>query len=413
MMDNLLPRPHIPSSLVLFGLFFNALLAFVNAHGVQVATVHVMAMEALTMLGIMVAVRPVWERDMAPWGWFAFAFLILFLWGVLFNAFLGQNVNPKPLRDILLISLFAMLGMAYHKQSGNIIALFRVAAILVLVFVLIENYATEFYASTLNPAQYYANTRGIEDTSLFGKLDTGLFVNTQMIEGRFSLGFITNHRLGSLFLEQTSLANFAIMLVMFSTLFWKKFSRADKVIFSLSALLSVMGSDSRMAFGLCLLFAGGYFLFPLVPRKLNLLAMPALLILSWILFYDPTMMSLEDTLKGRFAWSLTQLSNVDLIGALGGHPEKMYRSMDSGYAYMLYGQTVFGLIIFWLFTSLIVPQTTSNGKRLANALAIFLAINLMTGPTVLSIKAAALLWFMVGYVIRDIRHAPNTEESPA
>lgn len=390
--------------LVVFGLFFNAMLAFVNAHGIGINTMIVMAMEGLTLAGIAAAVAPVYRREMRPWLVFSYLYMIIFLWLLMFNWFLGQDISPKPLRDILLISAFGMLGMAYADKGGNIFRLVCGISIAVVVVMLVENYWTDLYSSMLNIAQYYINTRGYEERNIAGMDDFNLFYNTALIEGRFTLGFLTTHRLSSLFLEQTSLGNFSIMLSMFCGVFWDKMSVRQRVILVGSVILTLMGTDSRLALGFALivLFSNAYI--HRLPPRLNLLVMPILLFVSYLLFYDPTIRTIPgDDLRGRFSWSLAQLSWVDVQGFFGGKPWLIGESMDAGYCYMIYSQTFFGLVGLWLFSSLILPPTTVEARRMRYYLSLFMALNLMVGSTLFSIKCAALLWFMVGYVYAGAR----------
>lgn len=401
-MAGILSSPKSMGFLVIFGLFFNALLAFLNAHGMYVSTGHVMAMEMLTLAGIAMIAYPMRERAMLPWVFFSAAFVLIFLWVVMFNAFLGQSVSPKPIRDILIISAFGILGMCFQKKGGDIVGLIRIIAIAVVAVMLFENYIPEVYGRFFDAAAYYANTRGIEDTTLFGSQQTGLFVNTQLIEGRFSLGFLTSHRLGSLFLEQTTLGNFAIVMAIAASIFWNDLMVRDRIIFVGSSLLAVLGTDSRMALGMVLIIAGGHFIFPRLPRHSQLVYMPLILIVSYFIFYDPLNNWLyDDDLPGRFTWSLSQMSWIDVWGALGGRPEKIPQSMDSGYSYFIYQATLPGMVIFWFFTSIVLPENSERARRLTHVLSIFIAVNLFTGPTMLSIKIGAMLWFMVGYIYRS------------
>ena len=94
-------------------------------------------------------------------------------------------------------------------------ALYRIAAITLAVF---EAFATETYAMIFNPRILLGRSDAAWKTSRFN--DTGIFLNAMSFEGRFTLGiFNISHRLSSIFIEQVSLGNFAIILTTFTSLF--------------------------------------------------------------------------------------------------------------------------------------------------------------------------------------------------
>jgi len=76
-------------------------------------------------------------------------------------------------------------------------------------------------------------------------------------------------------------------------------------------------------------------------------------------------------------------------------------AQDSGYLYLIYSQTGLGFLAFWLYTSLIVPAVNTANKRFANGLGIFIAVNLLIGAGIFTIKVAAPLWFIAGYLMKN------------
>ncbi|MFZ2587522.1 MAG: hypothetical protein WAZ18_05335 [Alphaproteobacteria bacterium] len=386
-------------ALVVAGLFFNAVLALINAHIMPVGTAHVMACEGLIIAAAAYTLYPLRDAAMKPWLMLSFGFAILFVWIVLYNAALGQSVSPKALRDIVLISTFGMVGMAYAKSGGDIIPLIRWIAVAVVGVMLFENYATELYSTLFQVSSYYLNTRGLDAQALGASADDILFFNTKLIEGRFSFGFLTSHRLSSLFLEQTTLGNFAVLLAMTTSVLWEKLTTRDRTILIGSVVLCLLGTDSRIAFGMALITLLAHTLAPRVPTGLNILTMPFFLLISAFIFYDPKAFTYtNDDLEGRFEWALTQMSWIDLQGLLGGRPDMISQSMDSGYSYIVYSQTILGLIALWIFTVYISTQKNLSTRRLTFFLVMFTTINLMVGPTLFSIKTSSLLWFLIGYM---------------
>jgi hypothetical protein len=84
---------------------------------------------------------------------------------------------------------------------------------------------------------------------------------------------------------------------------------------------------------------------------------------------------------------------------LGAQPYLAASATDSGYAYLIYAGSVFGLIALWLFVSLVVPDLSARQRRVGLFLTLFVFLSLLiSGNSTFSIKAAALLWLIVGVV---------------
>ena len=398
----LLRSPIMMGGLVLAALCYNAVLAFLNARGLFVSLPHVAGTEALIMGLAFCIAGANRERGMRTWMLLLFGFGIVFSFVLLVNGFLGQSVSLKAFRDVMVVASFGLLGVAFHARGGHLGPVLSVSAIIVLAGLALERFALATYAGLFSPMQYLVNTRGVADRQAEGFDGLDLFFNTQRLEGRFSFGLIGDHRLSSIFLEQTTLGNFAILLCLALSAFWAELTKRQRAVIGTAAALCMVLTDSRMALGMGIICLAGYFFLGRVAASLRYLVMPTFLLLSWILLYDGRLNSLSsDDLPGRFAWSLTQLSWIDLQGAFGGRPELIDRSWDSGYAYFIYSQTIVGLAILWLFTARVLPTGTFASRTLGYLLPIFLTVNLMVGPTLLSIKTGALLWFMVGYAQRQ------------
>jgi putative polymerase len=90
---------------------------------------------------------------------------------------------------------------------------------------------------------------------------------------------------------------------------------------------------------------------------------------------------------------------MDLPATLGLELEKATTFVDSGYVYITYGATIFGLILFWLFVSFYPAGQTPNQRRLCHAVSLFMFLNLMIGSTaIFSMKTAGLVWLLVGFL---------------
>lgn len=405
----------IPNPYALFGFggllliaacFYNAGLAFLNAHIIMVGTLHVALTEAVILAIAVVYIASkirVFPNIMPP-----VIFMVFMGMMFLFVSFLNEHFYPKALRDMILIAVFFMVGGTVTEQ--NLFRTFRFMALALLLFMIIEGYFTHIYAAILQPADYYANTRGIQKLETD---DSGLFRNSLGYEGRFSFGIFNTHRLSSLFLEQVSLANFAMILAIFTSTFWSKFKRWDRVLYIATILFILLTNNSRAASVLCVVFFAGHFIFPYLPRYMHVAYMPLILMLAAVLFYNPDHPGnlTSDDLQGRISYTLYNLSAMGETLFTGGTLASIYKTFDSGYAYVLMTQTIFGFMALWAFTSLVVPPSDASGKRFNSGINTYLFVNLLVGAAVFSIKVSAPLWFIAGYLhYRQFRMSAETPE---
>lgn len=393
----------IPGLLLMAAVFYNAFLAVMNAHGLSLNQGYVSITEILIVLlamgfaGIKIASLP----NIRP----LLLFSLFMIFAITLVAIVNQYIYLKSLRDILLIVVFFVVGGLAGEK--NLFLTFRYLCAVVLLFMLIENYLTGFYVALFEPSSYFANTRGIEEFSID---ESGLFRNALGYQGRFSFGFLSDHRLSSIFLEQVSLANFSMVLAIFTSAFWGKLNRNDRFFYILTIVFIVLSNSTRTGTGVCLLVLFGYFIFPYLPRYSNLLYMPVIIIIAVLVFYEPDFASMPhtDDLAGRIGRTLYLLESIWPYYFTGGPLDLISRTADSGYAYIILSQTIFGLIAFWLFSCLIVPQSDENNKRFAHGSSLYIFLNLMIGAAIFSIKVSAPFWFIAGYLYyRPYAQSPN------
>lgn len=387
--DRIFSKEVFISLLLIFAIVFNALLAFVNQNIINIGTIHVMACEMLIVAGAWAFITTNFSKQMKPW---LYLVLIFFIMAMLIGA-INTELNPKYFRDILLIITFGLLGVCYKRY--NITNLFKIISYAVVGIMLFEAFFTDLYISLFNPSSYFFHTRGVGEL----ESEAALFKNAMGFEGRFSLNIFGNHRLSSIFMEQTALGNFAIILALFTSVFWSHLTRNEKIFFCFNVLLIIAGTDSRLAIGSSLCFVILHNTVKLLPRYINVLYMPLFLIGTTILFYDPQITHhMDDNFSGRLSWNIHLLSNINLEQLLGMDIQGAGIAWDSGYAYIIFTQSIIGLILLWLFTTLILPQKTIEDKRMAHMLAFFMMFSLAVGVAVFSIKTTAPLFFLVGYI---------------
>lgn len=305
----------------------------------------------------------------------------------------NETLYVKSVRDMLLIAVFFTMGGFITEKS--LILSFRILSIVVLAVMVIENFATDLYAAIFKPSVYYLNTRGIEEFEID---DSGLFRASLGYAERFSFG-LTPHRLSSVFLEQVSLGNFAMILSIFLLSFWKKLKNLDRTLLFTTVLLIVLATSSRAASIICLAFLIGYFVYPRLPRMTVFLYMPLILLVGAILFYDPklTTATMSDDLPGRVGNTMYFLSQMDISFLTGGGLADIASTGDSGYGYLIFTTGLLGLLCLWLFTCLSIPQKLADAKQASHAINIYVFVNLLFGASIFSIKTNPLVWIIAGY----------------
>lgn len=373
--------------------FLNTALAFINAHGFYIGQPHVIFGEILIVLAIAfyVGMKIGAYRNILP----PFLFLLAVTCTFLYVSIINESINPKAMRDMVLVVSFFMLGGLVN--TGQILNTFRFITASVLLFMIIENYALDAYVTLFRPGDYFASTRGIGESEYN---DTGLFIATLGYSTRFSYNFLSDHRLSSIFLEQVSLGNFAILAAIFTSCFWKSLQKGERIFYLLTIPLIIMTTSSRMASVLCFLILIGHFLFPLLPRYSHLLYMPFMIFIGFLAFYDPNLgpVITSDDFHGRVSHTIYLLSILDKGYFTGGTAADITKTGDSGYTYFILMQTILGLIAFWLFSGLCVKPSAPPEKRFLHGAALYIFANMMvSGTSIFSIKTAGLLWVMAGY----------------
>lgn len=391
----------LPGWLVILAIVYNAFLAVINAHVMTLGSAHVAASEAL-ILGMVLAFLLFNLKkipDILPHVLFLLGMCSLSLWVMLTN----DTTYVKILRDIFIIVAFMLLGTFLSSQQ--IIRIFKILMMAVLAVAVVEIFATDLYVLLFEPEQYFYTTRGIEP---FAYSDSGLFRNSLGYSSRFSFNFLSEHRISSLFLEQVSLANFAMITLIFMVGFSKVLQKREVLFFLLGSIFLILVNDTRTGALFALAMIPCFYLAPLFPKWIAVTFIPGFLLVSTLLFYDPTQTSLTDSFSGRIGFTLYLLSEADLPTLLKGNLAGINDVADSGYSYIIYATTLFGLILYWLYVSLIVRADAAGSKRCVFALNVFITINLMIGAAIFTIKVAAPMWVMMGYLYSRVKIADKT-----
>lgn len=388
--------------LVLVAIAFNAGLAMVNAHIMTLGSAHVALTEIMilgTLLGyLLLNLKKI--PEILPHILFLLGITAFSLWVMLTN----DAMYIKILRDSLIIVAFVLLGTLLNSQQ--VIKVFKIMMLAVLAIAVIEIFATDIYVMMFEPEQYFYTTRGIEP---FEYSDSGLFRNSLGYSSRFSFNFLSSHRISSLFLEQVSLANFTMVTLIFLMGFSKYLSKREVLFFLLGSIFLILVNDTRTGAVFALAMIPLFYLAPLLPRWLAVTFIPGLLLFAIIVFYDPTQTSLSDSFSGRIGFTLYLLSEADLSTLLMGNLEGINSVADSGYSYIIYATSIFGLILYWLYGALIVRSDEASSKRCVFAINVFIALNLMIGAAIFTIKVAAPIWIMMGFLYKQMHQSDEVE----
>jgi hypothetical protein len=382
---------------------YNCALAIVNAHVTPLSFSHVALTEILILLfGLIFILRQgLGANDLA-----AVIFLVFTITMAAYISAINRMIFVDYLRNVLIIFCFSTLGTWANRRTVH--AAFMLSLALVMVVLLCEIFALRLYADIFEPGYYFLTTRGLEPPE-WDK--TGLFGNALGFEGRLSFGLI-DHRASSLFLEQVSLSNFAGVMMMYMLFFWDGMKRGRRALLVACIALILLTTASRTMLTFSAICIIGYFVFPPLPKLLSLLTMPVIL-LAGTLIYVLNPDARGDNLSGRIVLTMRHISDMDVYGFLGFYADVAASYADSGYVYIVYAGTFFGMIAFWLFVSLYPAGKTPAQRRLAQALPIFMFFNLMIGATpVFTAKIAGLMWLLLGHARHQTSPRLETDQMP-
>lgn len=371
------------------GVTYNAILAFINHNLMPLTPAYVVLSEILllTFSFAFLLRKGLFEEDMAPLGYLVATILL-----TIYVMAINRAAYIDHLRNVLIIFAFVVMGRWTNVRTLKLT--FKVCCLVVLAVLVCEIVSTPAYVALLHPAEYFQNTRGVPPATYS---NSGLFRGALGFEGRFSFGLI-DHRSSSIFLEQVSLANFCGVIVIYLISFGNRLTLSDRLIFMATVVLILVTNDTRTMLIFTVVSAVGYVVYPWIPKICDFLMMPMIVVVGFVIHaFRPD--AHEDDFVGRISGTVRNILDMDLAAALGLELDKATTFVDSGYVYITYGATIFGLILFWLFVSFYPAGRTPNQKRLCHALSLFMFLNLMIGSTaIFSMKTAGILWLLVGFL---------------
>ena len=329
-----------------------------------------------------------YRREMTPW-YLLIAFLTVI--ALLRCLFMGE-IDVKYLRDLLIIPTFIVLGMTFDPRRLTPVVVGLHA--LVLAVLLLEALATDAYTSLFKVQDYYINTRGnVQDD--FWNTESGLYVSATRPDERF-FSFVDLHRLSSIFLEPVSLGNYCIIITAFVAAIFDRLTLAARVFLIGGTALMLIGCDGRLAMLSSVLIVLATAVAPRLPPYSALIYLPAIMAAAFLLVEFAGFTAGGDDFPGRIAHTVDLLGRYEMPDLLGLSNEYLPYAVDSGVAYLVITQSIFGVAILWLFIVLAAKESTAAQSRYTHALCVYLALTMMISFSLRSIKTAALLWFVQG-----------------
>ena len=381
---------------------FNAVLAVANANGATLNSGVVIGCEALlTATALALGID---GRRAEKTRWVLLCSLIVAF--NLVNGFGSGAVDPKFIRDVLIIPVFILLGVS--SREGDLLRCVTVLQWVVLGVMLFEAILPETFGRVCNVMSYYINTRGFSQDAFWNE-NSDLFVSATRPGERFLFASLNIHRLSSVFLEPVSLGNYCVIVAMVVAVLWQRLTLAQRLFFCVSEFAILVGCDGRFATVSIVLLVGLRIIAPALPRFSNWFYLPGILAVAGgavALFHiSPA----GDDFPSRTAGSVGVLSTVPWVGLLGFMGPASYSVMDSGIAYLVYSQSLVGVALIWSFVALGMPQDSRLARATLHMVCLYFTLNLLISYSVFSIKTAALLWFAYGHMAR---HAAAYERRP-
>ena len=375
---------------------FNAGLSYLNAHVVAVSSKTVILSEILIIVSAM----------LVSYRALKITHICLILAVVLYTlslALFRANVSPeagvdvKIVRDFLIPIVFFILGLRVSdlKTADGVVS--RIT-ILILAFALFEYFFLETYLNFFNVIQYYIARGAVEETAWALDVAGGLMISgiRPADQGRNLLSFLGDHRVSSLFLEPISLGNYGCIVVMWAVIRSRMTGQFYIWSFLAAASLIVL-SDTR--FDAFFLVLGIFMLLTSVSVSSAMaFVLPVVAMVLMIVLEIASGLNSDDItgygLDARLIYSGHVLLDFDILNWLGLKASRL-QTFDAGYAYVISNAGVIGLGVFWwLFLSLKGDSRFFYAFR--NASAAYFAALFCIGESQLTIKTAALHWFLMG-----------------
>ena len=388
-----------PALILIAAVSFNAFLAVINAHLFRLTDSIVIAVEIILLMTAHLVALKRYHQDMAAW----YLLLGLLIVWCLVRALATGHIEPKLARDIAIIPTFILLGMISDPKQLDRTALIILA--IAGAVGAVEAIFPDWYSSVFDIKNYYIQTRNYTIDDFYNKEST-LFVSATRADGRM-FAFLDMPRLSSIFLEPVSLENYCTIMTAYFCTRFRKLSAPALSLGMLIVAFLLVGSDGRLATASAALVVAVCVFAPYVPSFCAALYLPLILIaglgVTLIMHPDPN----SDDFPGRIAYTADMLQNFTLADLLGLSDKLLQNAVDSGIAYLIITQSLIGVVVLILFVICASAQHSKEQVRFMHALLMYIALTMMVSASVLTIKTAALAWFIHGALQRSSTRAPQ------
>ena len=318
---------------------------------------------------------------------------------------LRQGSSPKIVRDLMIPFAYYFLGLA-NGTPERADRLVRLLLIIVLAVGVVEWLDLELYTRMLNVTEYFIAkgmmTASEADNSVTGA-GSGLYISGMRIDGRNFLPFLEPilglHRVSSVFLEPIELSNFAVIAYVWLLCRFDAHATLNSLVYMLMAFVLTALCDSRFASLVCVIITLCH-LIGISSRTSFVAALPIVMCGATLIracLWHPVVIG--DDLMGRLYTSGSLLASFTL-GEWFGFSESQGPIGDAGYAYLVTYSGFSVPIILWILF-LAGSGTTRLARTVRGAIAIYSTVLLTVSYGLLSIKTAALLWYLYGAVASE------------
>ncbi len=397
------PTPVI-FALLFAALGFNLLLCFVNTNLMSVGTLHVVASEVLIVSLVFLisyrSIQPICVILLA-----SIALWTLMLASIRLVVGTDPSFEIKIVRDLAIPFAFFLLGTRVRDIRIADRVVFAAAGA-TLALALFEYFWLETFLRVFNVAKYYIarGTMGARDALQSADLFISGMRPAGAEGGRNLLPFLGDHRVSSVFLEPVSLGNFGAIVVIWGLVRWR-FGQQLLVTTIAFGLALIVLADSRFGAYLCVLAFG----MTLLPSRLITIGAMAIPVMALIILcivpavvtgsYDPQNRYVDNGFVGRFVLSAQILAEFDWLTWLGLRALKM-QAFDSGYAYIIGGIGIVGLLGVWMLL-FAIRGGSEQFYALRNLTALYYGTVLCVSNSPFTIKTACLIWLLLGALARN------------
>lgn len=380
----------VPAVLVASAVLFNAAFAVINAHLTPLSQASVIGAEMILVAAAHLIAIANYRPQMGRW----YLLLLLMVWLAIFRSLALQQIEPRYLRDVLLIPTFFVLGMTFDERYlTHTVVVIHAIVLAVLIF---EAVNTPSYSGLFGVQDYYINTRGYDVTDFWNK-QSDLYVSATRPDSRL-FAFIDMHRLSSIFLEPVSLGDYCIIIIAFASSLFRRLNAWTIAFLGGGAVVAMIGCDGRLAAVASVLIIGASIVAPRLPRYGAFFLLPGVLTVAFLLVHFGGFQEGGDDFAGRVAHTvslLQQLGAAELFG-VSNDQQLLSQAVDSGITYLIMTQSILGLAILWMFIVFGASGTEPEQVRFANATCLYLSLSMIVSFAFLTIKTASLLWFIAG-----------------